>query len=292
MSILFDLDGVFYQSDQAIEGGAEVASWVKENNIAHLFITNTSSRPRNALIAKLASFGIQTDESHILTPAVATANWLKAQPPEKNYAEKNNAGKNNAGKKNAGKNNAGKNNAGKKIALFIPEATQIEFADFSLWHEDTDAIAAVIMGDLGEQWTFQRLNQAFRLLMQQPHPLFIALGMTRYWQASDGLRLDVAPFIVALEHATGIQAQVMGKPARAFYQSALDILGSQPEKTIMVGDDIQSDIAGAQAAGMQGVLVKTGKYRPEDLQHGIQPNAVLNSIRDLPDWWQHQSDLN
>jgi len=277
MSILFDLDGVFYQSNLAIEGGAEVSSWVKEKNIAHLFITNTSSRPRNALVAKLASFGIQTDESHILTPAVATANWLKAQPPEKN---------------NAGKNNTGKNNAGKKIALFIPEATQIEFADFSLWHEDTDAIAAVIMGDLGEQWTFQRLNQAFRLLMQQPHPLFIALGMTRYWQASDGLRLDVAPFSVALEHATGIQAQVMGKPARAFYQSALDILGSQPEKTIMVGDDIQSDIAGAQAAGMQGVLVKTGKYRPEDLQQGIQPNAVLNSIRDLPDWWQHQSDLN
>ena len=267
MSILFDLDGVFYQSNQAIEGGAEMSSWVKENNIAHLFITNTSSRPRNSLVAKLANFGIQTDESHILTPAVATAKWLKEHPPEKNIAEK-------------------------KIALFMPEATQIEFADFCLWHEDTDAVAAVIIGDLGEQWTFQLLNQAFRLLMQQPHPLFIALGMTRYWQASDGLRLDVAPFIVALEHATGIQAQVMGKPARAFYQSAIDILGSQPEKTIMVGDDIQSDIAGAQDAGMQGVLVKTGKYRPEDLQQGIQPHAVLDSIRNLPDWWQHQADLN
>jgi len=262
MCILFDLDGVFYQSNQAIEGGAEVSSWVKKNDIAHLFITNTSSRPRSSLVAKLANFGIQTDESHILTPPVATANWLRAQPPEK------------------------------KIALFIPEATQVEFSDFSLWHEDTDSVAAVIIGDLGEQWTFQVLNQAFRLLMQRPPPLFIALGMTRYWQASDGLRLDVAPFIVALEHATGKQAQVMGKPARAFYQSAIDILGSQPEKTIMVGDDIQSDIAGAQDAGMQGVLVKTGKYRPEDLQQGIRPNAVLESIRNLPDWWQHQPELN
>jgi len=262
MSILFDLDGVFYQSNQAIEGGAEVSSWVRENNIAHLFITNTSSRPRHSLVAKLAKFGIQTDESHILTPAVAAASWLKAHPPEK------------------------------KIALFMPEATQIEFSDFSLWHEDTDSVTAVIIGDLGEQWTFQNLNQAFRLLMQQPHPLFIALGMTRYWQASDGLRLDVAPFIVGLEHATGIQAQVMGKPARAFYQSAIDVLGSQPEKTVMVGDDIQSDIGGAQEAGMQGVLVKTGKYRPADLQQGIQPNAVLDSIRDLPDWWKHQPELN
>ena len=260
MSILFDLDGVFYQGNQAIEGGAEVALWLKENNIAHLFITNTSSRPRNSLVAKLANFGIQTDESHILTPAVATARWLKQHPPDN------------------------------KIALFMPEATQIEFSDFSLWHEDNDSVAAVIIGDLGEQWTFQILNQAFRLLMQQPPPQLIALGMTRYWQASDGLHLDVAPFIAALEHATGIQAQVMGKPAKAFYQTAIDILGSRPEETIMIGDDIHSDVAGAQNAGIQGVLVKTGKYRPEDLQQGIQPNAVLHSIRHLPEWWQQQSN--
>jgi len=258
VSILFDLDGVFYQGDKAIEGGAEVALWVQKNNIPHLFITNTSSRPRSALVSKLASFGINTDESHILTPTIATLHRLKQQPPEH------------------------------PIALFMPNATQAEFAGFSLWHGGNRPVSAVIIGDMGELWTFQTLNQAFRLLMQRPPPQFIALGMTRYWQASDGLRLDVAPFIVALEHATGIKAQVMGKPARAFYQTAIDILGSTAEKTIMVGDDIHGDVAGAQNAGLQGVLVKTGKYRPEDMQQGIQPNALLNSIGDLPDWWQQQ----
>jgi len=122
--------------------------------------------------------------------------------------------------------------------------------------------------------------------MKDPQPRLIALGMTRYWQANDGLRLDVAPFIVALEHASDIQAVVKGKPAKAFYQTAIEILATPAEKIVMVGDDIRSDVQGAQHAGMQGILVKTGKYRPVDLQQNIQPDAVLDSVNDLPDWWQ------
>ena len=119
--------------------------------------------------------------------------------------------------------------------------------------------------------------------MKDPQPRLIALGMTRYWQANDGLRLDVAPFIVALEHASDIQAVVKGKPAKAFYQTAIEILATPAEKIVMVGDDIRSDVQGAQHAGMQGILVKTGKYRPVDLQQNIQPDAVLDSVKDLPD---------
>jgi len=257
-AITFDLDGVFYQGDRLINGAAEVAAWVRDKDIPHLFITNTSSRPRSALVNKLKTFGIHTDESHILTPPVATTSWLKQQHNKQ------------------------------KIALFVAESTQTEFSGFSLWHEDEDEgeVTAVVVGDLGEQWTFQTLNSAFRLLMKQPQPQLIALGMTRYWQANDGLRLDVAPFIVALEYASGIQAIVLGKPAKPFYQAAIDILGTAPGEIIMLGDDIHGDVKGAQNAGMQGILVKTGKFRPADLQQGIQPDAVLDSIKDLPDWWQ------
>jgi ribonucleotide monophosphatase NagD (HAD superfamily) len=67
---------------------------------------------------------------------------------------------------------------------------------------------------LGEGWDFATLNRAFRLLMAEPHPRLIALGMTRYWRAADGLRLDTAPFVVALQHATGIAPVVLGKPDR------------------------------------------------------------------------------
>lgn len=255
MAFLFDLDGVFYEGDEAICGAAEVAVWVNQNRIPHLFITNTSSRPRNALVQKLAGFGIQTDTSHIITPAVATLGWLKQQPGDQ------------------------------RIALFVAPSTRDEFSSLPIWHEDDEQVTALVVGDLGEGWTFQVLNQAFRLLMRQPQPQLIALGMTRYWQAEDGLRLDVAPFIVALEHAADTQAVVMGKPAKPFYQAALTILGESAAKTIMVGDDIHADVAGAQNAGIPGILVKTGKFRSADLSRDIQPLAVLESIRDLPGWW-------
>jgi len=255
MAILFDIDGVFYQGNKPIEGGAEVASWVKDNDIPHLFITNTSSRPRSALVDKLAGFGIHTDETHIFTPPVATVRWLKQQPIKHS------------------------------LALFIPQPTHSEFSDFKLCHEDDDEVTAVIIGDLGENWTFQILNRAFRLLMKDPHPQLIALGMTRYWQNNDGLHLDVAPFIVALEHATDIQAIVMGKPAITFYQAAIDILDTPPGEIIMIGDDIRGDVQGAQHAGIRGILVKTGKFRTADLQQDIQPDAILESVKGLPEWW-------
>jgi ribonucleotide monophosphatase NagD (HAD superfamily) len=78
----------------------------------------------------------------------------------------------------------------------------------------------------------------------------------------------------------------MGKPAKAFYKTAIDMLGADPGEAIMVGDDIHVDVAAAQNAGMQGILVKTGTFRPADLQQGIQPDAVLASVSDLPDWWR------
>ena len=255
-SVLFDLDGVFYQADQPIPGAVETLLWVREQQIPHLFVTNTSSRPRSALLDKFQNFGIETDESHILTPAVAAVQWLK------------------------------ENIHHASVALFMPEATQIEFSDLNLWQAGDVNPAAVVIGDLGKVWDFEILNQAFRLLMTDARPVLIALGMTRYWQADDGLRLDVAPFVVALQHATGVAPLVMGKPDGLFYQAALKILGSQAEQTIMLGDDIRGDIEGAQQVGMQTVLVRTGKYRPVDLEQNIQPAAVIDSIKDFPEWWQ------
>ena len=141
---------------------------------------------------------------------------------------------------------------------------------------------AVIVGDLGEGWDFATLNRAFRLLMAEPHPRLIALGMTRYWRAADGLRLDTAPFVVALQHATGIAPVVLGKPDRPFFAAALGKLGAE---ALMIGDDIRGDIGGAQGAGICGLLVRSGKFRPQDLRGEIQPDGVIDSIANLPAWW-------
>jgi ribonucleotide monophosphatase NagD (HAD superfamily) len=80
----------------------------------------------------------------------------------------------------------------------------------------------------------------------------------------------------------------MGKPAAAFFDTALAQLGAEAAQTLMLGDDIRGDIDGAQQSGIGGVLVRTGKFRPADLQLGITPYAVLDSIAALPAWWCQQ----
>jgi HAD superfamily hydrolase (TIGR01458 family) len=121
--------------------------------------------------------------------------------------------------------------------------------------------------------------------MREPRPVLVALGMTRYWRAADGLRLDAGAFVRALEHASGATAVVMGKPDRGFYDRAVQMLGVPKSEVVMVGDDIRSDIDGAQQAGLAGVLVRTGKYTDADLRSGVEPQSVLDSVADLPDWW-------
>ena len=254
-AILFDLDGVLYQGGSLLTGAVEALDWVRREGIDHLFLTNTSSRPRAAIRENLARMGIRVSVEEILTPAVAARDWLLTQGVS-------------------------------SVALFIPEATRGEFVGLDVLSAEAQTGAgAVVVGDLGEGWDFATLNRAFRLLMAEPHPRLIALGMTRYWRAADGLRLDTAPFVVALQHATGIAPVVLGKPARPFFAAALAALGTNAAETLMIGDDIRGDIGGAQNAGIRGLLVRTGKFRPQDLQGEIQPDGVIDSIANLSEWW-------
>ncbi|WP_455208889.1 TIGR01458 family HAD-type hydrolase [Kaarinaea lacus] len=258
-AILFDLDGVVYVGDQSIAGAVGTVKWCIDNAIPHLFITNTTSKPRTALVAKLAAFGIAIAEESILTPPVATVQWLR-----ENHLH--------------------------RLGLFVSEITAQEFTSFEVVQQEQDAVEAVIVGDMGAGWDFATLNRAFRMLMQQPSPQLIALGMTRYWCASEGLRLDAGAYVAALQYATGIEPLVLGKPAATFYETALHQLGVSPDQAIMVGDDIKVDIEGAQRAGMRGILVRTGKFRESDLDKGITPSEVINSIADLPVWWERTID--
>ena len=254
-AILFDLDGVLYVGDQIIEGAVETLRWCNARAIPHLFVTNTTSKPRSAIVAKLKALGISIKEDRILTPPVAAGQWLHE-------------------------------NQLSKLGLFVSDITRREFDSFTLVDQENEAVDAVVVGDMGEDWSFLTLNRAFRFLMHSPQPRLIALGLTRYWRAQDGLRLDAGAYVAALQYASGSEPVVLGKPAEAFYQSALYKLNVTSDDIIMIGDDIRGDIGGAQDTGIRGVLVRTGKFRESDLESGIAPYAILNSVADLPSWWE------
>jgi phospholysine phosphohistidine inorganic pyrophosphate phosphatase len=257
--LLFDMDGVIYNSEQLIPGAPETLEWVRRRGIPHLFVTNTTSRGRAALAEKLTRFGIPTTEAQILTPPVAAAEWLRGR------------------------------REGVVAALFVRPAARGEFDGVNLLPDEADHGATdVVVGDMGEAWDFHVLNRAFRLLHSNPKCNLIALGMTRFWHTPEGVKLDTAPFVVALEHATGRIPIVFGKPATAFFRAAAEKLQLPAEEILMIGDDIVTDVGGAQQAGLKGALVKTGKFREADLRRDAKPDFVLDSIAALPSWWEQR----
>jgi phospholysine phosphohistidine inorganic pyrophosphate phosphatase len=244
-AFLFDLDGVFYNDTQPIPGGAEVIAHLREQGVPFRFVTNTTSKGRAALARKLQSYGVSAEPREIFCPAVAASAFLREQ-----------------------------NASG---VFFTTLDTRGEFDGL---REDITRPDYVVLGDLGDDWSYAKLNQALRYLLNGAQ--LIALGMSRYWRANDGPRLDVGPIASALSYATGQPPIVLGKPTADFFLLATRDLHVDPVHCTMVGDDIVTDIGGAQAAGLQTILVRTGKFRPQDLDSAIKPDVILNSIADLP----------
>jgi len=247
--VLLDLDGTVYQEGQAIPGAAEALAALRRAGIPFRFTTNTTRRPRSVLAGQLTALGIPARPEEILSAPAAAAGWLRGQGV-------------------------------RRIHLLLAEATREEFADFIL---DDCSPEAVVVGDLGEGWTFPILDQAFRCLMEGA--ALLAVQRNRYWHTNGGLSLDAGPFVAALEYGSGKTATLVGKPSPAFFAAAAHQLGAPPERIAVVGDDLESDVAGARASGMIGVAVRTGKYRPQDEDRArAAADSVLDSIAGLPGW--------
>lgn len=243
---LFDLDGTVYEEDQAIPGAAEAIEALRRHGIPFRFTTNTTRRPRSALAAKLRGMGVPARAEEILSAPAAAARWLRDRGLL-------------------------------RAQLLLAEATCEEFAGFEIVDRDPQV---VVVGDLGAAWTFPLLDQAFRNLMAGAE--LVAIQRNRYWHTEGRLSLDAGPFVAALEYGSGKTATLMGKPSAAFFEAAAKELQLPPERIAVVGDDLESDVAGARAAGMIGVAVRTGKYRPEDEERARgAADVVLDSIADL-----------
>ncbi len=253
--VLLDIDGVLHVSMQAVAGANETLLWLEKHGYKVCFVTNTTTCSRATLVRKLQEIGLSLDEQHVITAPVATANYIRQHFP------------------------------GKRCWLLTKGDTARDFAGIHLVQSQADII---VIGGAEELLTYENMNHAFRMLMDGA--ILLATHTNLYWRTSEGLQLDSGPFVHALELATGQQAIVLGKPNLAFFEQSLLTINIQPQEAIMVGDDIENDIGGAQKAGLQGVLVCTGKHNAQSplLAH-THPDVILPSIADLPAWLEARS---
>ena len=245
---LIDIDGVLSTGDTAIPGARDAIAFLKEQDYPFRCVSNSTRRCRATIAARLETMGFEIPGQAIFTPPLAAVRYLQETGKHRAY-------------------------------LLTTGDADRDFAG-ACSDDGTTTVDYVIVGDAGDRVTYASMNHAFRCLVGGAG--LIALEKDRYWMAPDGLSLSAGPFVAALEYATGKTAMVVGKPARAFFDLALRDMGLPADGVVMVGDDILTDIGGAQAAGMRGVLVRTGKFRADAFEKsGIRPAAVINSIGDL-----------
>jgi HAD superfamily hydrolase (TIGR01458 family) len=245
---LIDIDGVLSTGDTAIPGAREALALLKNQGYPFRCVSNSTRRCRATIAARLETMGFDIPEHSIFTPPLAAVRYLQETGKHRAY-------------------------------LLTTGDADRDFAG-ACSDDGTTTVDYVIVGDAGDRVTYASMNHAFRCLVGGAG--LIALEKDRYWMAPDGLSLSAGPFVTALESATGKTATVVGKPARAFFDLALRDMGLSADGVLMVGDDILTDIGGAQAAGMRGILVRTGKFRAHALEtSGVRPDAVINSVGDI-----------
>lgn len=224
--VLLDLGGVVYVGDTPLPGALDAVERLRQAGLPLRFLTNTTRRSARRLRGDLAAIGMELAPDEVLTPAqLARAHLARHRLTPH---------------------------------LLVHANLEEEFAGLPPGGRE-----AIVVGDAAERFSFRNLNAAYRKL--EAGAEFLALAENRNFKDADGkLSLDAGAFVRALEYASGRQATVLGKPAKTFFHLAVEALGCAPEETVMVGDDAEADVGGALAAGLMGVLVRTGKYRPGD----------------------------
>lgn len=246
---ILDIDGTILQDDVPIDGAVAALSSLRRARVPFRFLTNTTRRPRAEIVSRLSGAGFEVQARDCLTAPAVTATWLRER-------------------------------GAKSLMLLVDPATRGEFSEFDL---DSQSPDFVVVGDLGETWTFELLDRAFRALMSGAE--LVAMQRNRYWRHEGRLSLDAGPFVAALEYATEREAHLVGKPSPQLFRTVARELGLAADRIAMVGDDLEADIRGAQSAGLVAVALRTGKYRPEAEEVTSQTaDAVLSSIADLPRW--------
>lgn len=244
-ALLLDLNGVLYDEQGVVAGAPATVAEARRRGLAIRYVTNTATRHHDVLAAELVEMGFAVEPGELFTAPLAALNCLQRQ--------------------------------GRRPFALVHEAIAPLYAELA-----TGCLDCVLLGDARDRLSYANLNQALELLLDGA-PL-IGIGMNRRFREDGRWLLDAGAFIRALEYGAGCTATVMGKPSEAFYGELVESLGLPPERCLMVGDDVEADVAGAMSCGLQAVLVQTGKYRPSDLPLLPQGAGLIQDISALGEW--------
>lgn len=250
--VIFDIDGVLEYQGRVFPGAVEVLETLRQNGIALRFLTNSTLKSRASCAARLRGRGFTAADEEVITASYATAEYLRGVKP-------------------------------RSIWLLLAREGRDEFQDFT--HDEQDP-EYVVVGDYRDGLNFANLNRALRLLARGAR----LIGMQN--ELIDGslgdLELNVGSWVAMLERASGVPAVYIGKPFPYGFDLALRSLQMSRQDVLVVGDRVSSDVQGARNAGLRSCLVKSGEFRPADLEGEVQPDCVLEDIRELLTYIQSQ----
>lgn len=248
--ILSDIDGTLYFKGKPIPGAIETIDQLREKEIKLLFFTNTDSKTPQNVYRLLKEYGFKLNEGEIFTPLVALKEFLS-------------------------------NKLDSKVYLVATEEVQDEFKDFHQIEGD-EIPDFVIISDFHDNWDVNRLNNAFKHVIKNNAILLGTQGNKYYLDRNGEPVIDTGSFVQMIATAANVKPIIFGKPSKEYFMQALKKLDLPASETIVIGDDIESDIQGAHNANIRGILVKTGKGQFYNSSTGdINPYKIINSISSI-----------
>jgi len=243
--VMFDIDGVLEFQGKAYPGAVELLEILRKKGIAIRILSNSTLKSRKVCTERLNRHGFRVTEAEVITASWAAARYLRTLKP-------------------------------KSCWVMLKGKGLEEFKEFNM---DDKAPEYIVLGDYREEFKFENMNKALKLLLQGTQ--LIVMIPEKVDHSLGGVELTAGAYGQMLEDAAGIKATYIGKPSTYMFDIALGSMAIDRTRVLMVGDRVSTDIVGARQAGIPSVLVKTGEFKPADLEGDIQPDFVVEAVGDI-----------
>lgn len=247
-AFISDMDGVIYHGDVLLPGAREFVEWLQATDRPFLFLTNSSQRTPRELSQRLARMGIEVDDAHFYTSALATASFLASQQP-----------------------------GGSCYVIGDPGLTNALY-DAGLTQNEIDP-DYVVVGET-HAYTYDRVTKAVKLVREGARLIGTNPDLTG--PVEEGIVPATGSLVAPIELATGKKAYFVGKPNPLIMRHALLTLGCRREESAIVGDRMDTDIVSGVEAGMETILVMSGVTSADEVDDfAYRPSHVFDGVGDI-----------